>query len=85
MKQVKLRDIENDVVFGGILLDDGNIVCACCGGLIEKDTVTLQYFEGSNKSDILTSYYGNNIEDDAIFALLDVYDTWVDFSETILE
>ena len=23
--------------FGGIMLDDGNLICACCGGLFEKD------------------------------------------------
>ena len=23
--------------FGGIMLDDGNLICACCGRLFEKD------------------------------------------------
>ena len=37
MKQIKFFDKENDLIHGGILLDDGDIVCACCGGLIPAD------------------------------------------------
>lgn len=36
-KQIKFYDIENEVIHGGILLDDGDIICACCGGLIPVD------------------------------------------------
>lgn len=39
MKQVKFIDLENNVVHGGILTDDGDIICGCCGGLIEKDEI----------------------------------------------
>lgn len=39
MKQIKFYDKENDSVHGGILTDDGDIICGCCGGLIEKDDV----------------------------------------------
>lgn len=46
MKQVKFKDKENDVILGGILLDDGDLVCACCGGLIPADElVTGEQFE----------------------------------------
>lgn len=37
MKQIKFYDIENDCYHVGIELDDGNVVCGCCGGLLEKD------------------------------------------------
>ena len=40
MKQIKFLDIENDMVHGGILTDDGDIICACCGGLIPNDEIT---------------------------------------------
>lgn len=36
MIQIKFRDIENDVIHGGILLDNGDCVCGCCGGLQEE-------------------------------------------------
>lgn len=39
MKQVKFKDTENDVIHGGILLDNGDVVCGCCGGLITKDEI----------------------------------------------
>jgi hypothetical protein len=35
MKQIKFKDLENDVIHGGILLDNGDVVCGCCGGLLE--------------------------------------------------
>ena len=37
MKQIKWFDKENQLTHGGILLDDGDIICACCGGLIPVD------------------------------------------------
>ena len=37
MKQVKFLDIENSAIHGGILTDDGDIICGCCGGLLEAD------------------------------------------------
>ena len=37
MKQIKFYDIENELFHGGILLDNGDIICACCGGLIPAD------------------------------------------------
>ena len=36
MKQVKFKDNE-DNIFGGILTDDGNIICGECGGLLEPE------------------------------------------------
>lgn len=39
MRQVKIHDIENDVTHIGILLDDGSVVCGCCGGLIPNDEI----------------------------------------------
>ena len=32
-------DKENDVKHGGILTDDGDIICGCCGGLIPADEI----------------------------------------------
>ena len=37
MTQIKFLDKENDVIHGGILLNNGDIICACCGGLIPAD------------------------------------------------
>lgn len=39
MKQVKFIDLENNTVHGGILTDDGDIICGCCGGIIEADEI----------------------------------------------
>lgn len=43
MKQVKFKDIENNEVHGGILTDDGDVICGCCGGLIPADELTEEY------------------------------------------
>ena len=36
-KQIRFYDTENEVEHGGILLDNGDVICGCCGGLIEAD------------------------------------------------
>lgn len=36
MKQVRFSDSENNS-FGGILLDSGDLICGCCGGLYEDE------------------------------------------------
>ena len=41
MKQVKFREIGEDIEIGGILLDDGKIICGCCGGLFEPEDVEI--------------------------------------------
>lgn len=40
-KQIVFRDkFENDV-HAGIALDDGSVICGCCGGVIEPEDYTL--------------------------------------------
>ena len=39
VKQVKFRDTINDEVFGGIMLEDGSIICGCCGYVISSALV----------------------------------------------
>ena len=41
MKQVKFHEIGEDIEIGGILLDNGNIICGCCGGLFEPEDVEI--------------------------------------------
>lgn len=39
MKQVKFLDTDNNVIHGGLLTDNGDIICGCCGGLIPADEI----------------------------------------------
>lgn len=39
MKQVMFYDKANDMVHGGLLTDEGDIVCGCCGGIIPADEI----------------------------------------------
>ena len=32
-------DKENDMVHGGLLTDEGNIICGCCGGIISAEEI----------------------------------------------
>ena len=41
MKQVKFHEIGEDTEIGGILLDDGKIICGCCGCLFEPEDVEI--------------------------------------------
>ena len=46
MKQIKFHEIGENIEIGGILLDDGNIVCGCCGSLFEpKDVEIIKEYE----------------------------------------
>lgn len=45
MQMVKFKDLENNVILGGILTDDGSIICGCCGGLVEKDDPDFEIME----------------------------------------
>ena len=36
-KQIKFLDLESQCVHGGILLDGGDVLCGCCGGIIPED------------------------------------------------
>ena len=36
-KQVKFFDREDQVIHGGILIDDETLICGCCGGTYDKD------------------------------------------------
>lgn len=37
IKQIKFKDLENNVILGGILVDNEYIICGCCGGKIDLD------------------------------------------------
>lgn len=39
-QQVKFRDSEN-AIHGGIMVDNKTIICACCGGNLEVEDVTI--------------------------------------------
>ena len=43
IRQIKFidKEAEGQEVFGGILLDDGRVICACCGGVFEPDEVEI--------------------------------------------
>ena len=41
--QVKIRDVENGTIHGGIRIDNGDIICACCGGIIPADEQVIEY------------------------------------------
>lgn len=56
MRQVKFKDIENDVIHGGILTDDGDIICGCCGGLIPEDEIGEPDESGEKQAQILEVY-----------------------------
>ena len=37
IKQVKFKELETNDIHGGILLDNGDLICGCCGGIFEAD------------------------------------------------
>lgn len=39
MKQILFQDKESGLNHVGILMDDGDVICGCCGGLVPADEV----------------------------------------------
>lgn len=42
MKQVKFLDKYVNEVKGGLLLDNGDIICGCCGTILKANQVEIQ-------------------------------------------
>lgn len=43
LRQVKIKDLENDMITGGIMLDNGDVICGCCGSLFPADEIDETY------------------------------------------
>ena len=56
MRMVEFKNFNN--VFGGILLDDDNIICGCCGGLFKKDDPNVEIIEELEWIDISNEILG---------------------------
>ena len=61
IKQIKFYDKENERTLGGIKLDDGSIICGCCGSLFEPDSDEIEIIrEYSSWVDIADSILGED-------------------------
>lgn len=58
MQMVKFKDLENNTILGGILTDEGNIICGCCGSLIKKDDFQFEIMEKLSWIDISDEILG---------------------------
>lgn len=36
-KQIMFKDLDGEDKHGGILLDNEDVICGCCGGIFEAD------------------------------------------------
>ena len=48
IRQIKFRDGIGDTILGGIQLDNGDIICGCCGGVFEADDPDIEIIEVFN-------------------------------------
>lgn len=64
MRQVKFMDSDG-AIYGGILLEDGSIICGCCGGVFPSDDIGK--IEEGAEAEIVEAYdYWVNISDTII-------------------
>ena len=68
MKQVRIYDRKDGAFHGGILLDDGSVVCGCCGGVFSADEVS---------SDL------NKTNESITHFIVEEYKFWVDLDAEI--
>lgn len=43
MKQIKFRGLKSNTSIGGILLNNGDIICGDCGGMLLADQKDISY------------------------------------------
>lgn len=69
MKQCKFYDVEAEAFLGGILTDDDEIICGCCGGIIPRNVICMPEEKPQEEHEIIVKK---------------IYDNWVDLSEEIM-
>ena len=97
MMQCKFKDLESNLVHGGIMLDNGDIICACCRGIIERDECgCCENYDMTQTKEALREALINinggstvldyrKIRNGEYKALSDECGTWVDFSKFIID
>ena len=68
-RQCKFYDIENDAYLGGILTDDDDLICGCCGGYIPREEICL---------------LGREQQEEDLYIVTEIYDKWVSLSDEII-
>lgn len=83
MTQVRIYDRENKIEHGGIITDNGDIICGCCGGLIEKDEVSIMHCQEEHANNV-KHFYENNEEENCSHDIIEVFEYWIDLSDAII-
>lgn len=72
MVQCKFYDKENDATHGGIIDDDGNIICGCCGCIIEANDIG----DEENKEYSIVEIYNEWVSLDSEITGEDLFQRW---------
>lgn len=83
MIQVRIYDRENELEHGGIVTDDGDIICGCCGGLIERDEISITRCQETHVNKV-KHFYENNDDSKCTTEISEVYECWLDLSDAII-
>ena len=84
-KQVKFLEDVGDgetVEHYGIAYQDV-IICGCCGGIIEKDEVSIMHCQGEHVNEV-KHFYENNEEENCSHDVIEVFEYWIDLSDAII-
>ena len=82
-KQVLFKSDDSDGVQAGIQEDNGDIICGCCGGIIEKDEVSIMHCQGEYVNEV-KHFYENNEEENCSHDIIEVFEYWIDLSDAII-
>ena len=83
MIQVRIYDRENEMEHGGIVTDDGDVICGCCGGLIERDEISIIKCQETHINKI-KHFYENNNDEYCTTEITEVFEAWMDLSDAII-
>lgn len=68
MKQCKFRNLMDNLIYGGIIDNYGNVICGWNGGLIEADKVC---------------QIGEGVTENHTIKLIEIYANWMDLDEVL--
>ena len=86
MFQVKVLDIKNNVVVGGMIMDNHDFICGCCGSIISKYQIAISdttKYDSSKLMEAFKNIYPTKNEN-TLFIIEHVYKTWINLTETII-
>lgn len=86
MIQVRALDLKNNVFVGGMIMDNHDFICGCCGSIISKNEIAISdttEYDSGQLMEAFKKVYPAKTTSNTLFKIEHVYKTWMNLTETI--